>query len=190
MNRLPLVAVIGDAVLPGNDRRIGFAEAVGAMIIEKGWKLVTGGMGGVMESASRGARNSSAWTDGRIVSIIPGWNPDSSNKYADIVIPTGLDHGRNLLVAQSDAIVAVGGGAGTLSEIAIAWMMFRLIVALRGEGWSGKLADQRIDDRTRYPGIPDDRVYGVDSPEEAIIVIGSLLPMYSRRHTGISAGIK
>lgn len=186
MTRSPIVAVIGDSTVPAGDGRIAFAEDVGRLIVDHGWRLQTGGLGGVMEAACRGARGSDQWSPGAIIAILPGWDPVDANPYVDIAVPTGLDHGRNLLVAQSDAVVAIGGGAGTLSEIALSWMMFRLIVARRGDGWAGKLADQRVDGRIRYPDLPDDRVYGVDDAEEAIATLERLLPLYRRRHHGVS----
>jgi hypothetical protein len=63
--------------------------------------------------------------------------------------------------------------------MAMAWMLRRLLIAFRVEGWSGKLADARIDPRIRYNDIPDDRVYGVDRPEEAIELLDRLLPLYA-----------
>src|SRR5207302_7302068 len=112
----------------GRDR---FAEAVGRLIVDRGWRVQTGGLGGVMESACRGARASTRWAPGSTIGILPGWDINDANPHVDVAIPTGLDHGRNLLVVQADAVIAVGGGAGTLSEIALAWMFFRLIVAKR-----------------------------------------------------------
>jgi uncharacterized protein (TIGR00725 family) len=90
------------------------AYAVGRLIAENRAVLVCGGLGGVMEAACRGARDSGGTT----VGIIAGTG--DGNPYLDIVIRTGLGHGRNILVAQSgDAMIAVGGRYGTLSEIAI-----------------------------------------------------------------------
>jgi len=99
----------------------------------------------------------------------------------DISIPTGLDLGRNIIISHAEAVVAIGGGAGTLFEMANAWVSGRLIIAYRVEGWSGNLADQKIDSRDRYPGIPDDRVYGVISEDEVIEFL-KLLPAYNYRH--------
>ena len=158
-----MIAVIGDAALAAGDPREPFAEAVGRLIVDQGWHLQTGGLGGVMEAASRGARMSTGWTPGTIVGILPGWEPSAANPYVDVALSTGMGHGRNLLVAQADAVVAIGGGAGTLSEMAMAWMLRRLVVARRGDGWAGQLADQRIDQRIRHPGVSDDRVFGVDT---------------------------
>jgi hypothetical protein len=76
----------------------------------------------------------------------------------DVVIPSGLDQVRNSIVAHADAVVAIGGGAGKMSEVCLAWIYKRLIVALRVPGWSGEIADERVDDRVRYPNEPDDRV--------------------------------
>lgn len=186
MKRTPIIAVIGDSHVIQSSSCDIFAERLGRLIIDNDWRLMTGGMGGIMESAARGARTSQKWNSGTIIGILPGYDPDAANPYIDISIPTGLDHGRNLLVSQADAVVAVGGGAGTLIEIALAWLYFRLVVAFRGVGWSGQLADKKVDQRNRYPDISNDRVYGVDTPEEAISTILGNLPFYTRRHNGIA----
>ncbi|MFC1892643.1 acyl-CoA synthetase [Chloroflexota bacterium] len=163
-----------------------FAEELGRLIIDNDWRLLTGGLGGIMESAARGASTSSKWSSGSIIGILPGCDPDAANPYIDISMVTGLDHGRNLLVSQADAVVAVGGGAGTLSEIALAWLYYRLIIAFRGPGWAGQLADKKVDQRIRYPDIKEDRVYGVETAEEAVHTIIQYVPEYTRRHHGIS----
>lgn len=185
MSRVPIIAVIGDSRVEAGDARDRFAEHVGRLIIDRGWRVQTGGLGGVMEAASRGGRASARWVSGSVIGILPGWDPDAANPYVDVALPTGMDHGRNALVGQADAVIAVGGGAGTLSEIALAWMLFRLIVARRGEGWAGRLADQRVDERVRYPDIAEDRVYGVDTAEEAVETVVRWLPAYGRRHGGV-----
>ena len=118
-------------------------------------------------------------------SYLPGFDPGDGNLYADIVVPTGLHHVRNALVAQSDAVIAVGGGAGPLAEIAFAWMYFRLIVALRVDGWSGRLADRHIDARVRYADLPDDRAYGADDAASAVGLTIQVVERYDRRHRGI-----
>jgi uncharacterized protein (TIGR00725 family) len=104
-----MVAVIGDGgVAPGSSKYV-LAREVGRILCERGFRIVTGGLGGVMEAASLGARESSAWTPGSVIALLPGFDPDQANPYADVVIPTGLDHLRNSLVAQADAVVAIGG---------------------------------------------------------------------------------
>jgi uncharacterized protein (TIGR00725 family) len=175
IERRRMVAVIGDARI----------EAGGVKDLLAGFRVLTGGMGGVMEAACRGARRSSAYALGDTVGILPGSDPASGNQYLDIVIPTNLDHARNSIVAQADAVVAVGGGAGTLSEIALAWVFKRLVVALRVDGWSGKLAGQRVDDRIRYPEIQDDQVFGAIDAEEAVGIVASRIRQYRRQHGAI-----
>jgi hypothetical protein len=102
-----------------------------------------------------------------------------------LALLSGLDHLRNSLVAQADAVVAIGGGAGTLTEIGLAWIYRRLIVALRVEGWSGELADRRIDERIRHPDIADDRVFGASHAVEAADIVTARIGEYGRRHSGI-----
>jgi len=175
------IAVIGDANIREDSEKYILAEKIGQSLIDNGYRLVTGGLGGVMEAASKGARSSPCYKHGDIVGILPGCDPGDANAYVDICIPTGLDLARNLIVANADAVIAIGGGAGTLAEMANAWALNRLIIACRVDGWSGKLADQKIDSRTRYPDIPDDRVYGVTSDQEVIQCL-KMLPRYNKRH--------
>jgi uncharacterized protein (TIGR00725 family) len=170
-NQRPIVAVIGDARLEADSPLLNDAEEVGKLLVEAGCRVLTGGLGGVMEAASRGAHHAKGYQSGDTIGILPGHNPSDANAFVDIALPTGLDHVRNSIVAHADAVVAIGGGAGTLSEIALAWMHGRLVVALRRPGWSGRLADRRIDGRIRHPEIPDDRVCGADSAEEAVALV-------------------
>ena len=183
--RRTTVAVVGDSDLDTGSAEAAFAEALGRALVDEGYVLVCGGRGGVMEAACRGARSSPAWARGSIVGILPGHDPELANDFVDIVIPTGLDVARNAIVAHADAVIAVGGGAGTLSEMALAWQIRRLVIAFRGRGWAGRLADQRLDERLRHPHVPDDRVWGVDRAEEAIRVLRDRLPAYRTDYPGI-----
>jgi uncharacterized protein (TIGR00725 family) len=107
------IAVIGHAQATHGE--CGAAYAAGWTIAGNGAVLVCGGLGGVMESACRGAKEAGGTT----VGILPGTG--GGNPYLDITIRTGLGHARNILVVLSaDAVIAVGGSYGTLSEIAIA----------------------------------------------------------------------
>ncbi|NUN13832.1 MAG: TIGR00725 family protein [Myxococcales bacterium] len=180
-----MIAVIGDGHLPESDRRIHLAYECGKLLVDRGFRIVTGGLGGVMRAASWGATSSAHYQPGDVIGVLPGHNPEDANEYVDIVVATGFDVARNLVVANADAVIAIGGGAGTLSEIAIAWQLHRLIVGLRVDGWSGELADRRVDARIRYPDIVDDRVYGADGPEDAVRHIWERLPLYQRRHRGV-----
>jgi uncharacterized protein (TIGR00725 family) len=93
------------------------AEEAGAAVADAGAVLVCGGLGGVMEAACRGARS----RNGTTVGILPGLDREAANGWVQIALPTGLGEARNALVVRAaDALVAVGGGWGTLSEIALA----------------------------------------------------------------------
>lgn len=147
MPRRATVALVGG--MRASEPLLVAAEQLGCGIIDSGYRLVTGGLGGVMAAASRGARSSAAWRDGDILGVLPDLAHESANPWVDIVIPTGMNYARNaLVVAMADAVVAVGGGAGTLSEVALAWQYGRPLIALDlGEGWSSRLAGQLLDDR-------------------------------------------
>ena len=120
-----------------------------------------------------------------MIAILPGFDPSIAEEYADVTIATGLDEARNVIIANSDAVIAIGGGAGTLSEIAYAWALKRLILAFDVSGWSGELADRRVDDRKRYPEIPNDTVFKITNCDEAIGKLQEYLPKYNKRHNKI-----
>jgi uncharacterized protein (TIGR00725 family) len=125
MSRVPYVAVVG----PGeaSPHELQAAEDVGAALAERGAVVVTGGLGGVMEAACRGARS----RRGRTLGILPGEDRDAANGWVEIAIATGLGELRNgLVVRAADALVAVGGGHGTLSEVALALKLGRPVVGL------------------------------------------------------------
>ena len=113
---VPCIAVIG----PGRDveaRELAAAEEAGAAIAAAGATLICGGLGGVMEAACRGARSHGGLT----VGLLPGNDRDDANGWVVLALPTGLGEARNaLIVRAADAVVAIGGGWGTLSEIALA----------------------------------------------------------------------
>mgnify|MGYP002784291147 CR=1 FL=1 len=183
--RRRLVAVIGDANVPAGSQKDLLAEDVGRLLVDAGFRVLTGGLGGVMEAACRGARSSSRYQSGDTVAVLPGHDPADANPFVDIVIPSGLDHVRNSIVAHADAVIAIGGGAGTMSEICLAWIYKRLIVALRVVGWSGKVADQRVDERVRYPDEPDDRVFGATSAADAVRTVVERIGRYASQHHGV-----
>lgn len=169
IERRPLVAVIGDGTAARGTPTSDLAEEVGRALVDAGCRVLTGGLGGVMAAALSGARSSAAWRSGDTVGVLPGHDPAAANPDVDIAIATGMGHARNLLCAQADAVIAVGGGAGTLSEMAFAWIHGRPIAALRIGGWSARLADQPIDDRR------DDVVMGADTAAEAVAAITEAL---------------
>lgn len=180
MSSRPLVAVIGDGTIVEGSRAWQLAEELGERLIDAGYRVLTGGLGGVMEAASRGAQRSASHAAGDVIALVPGDDPAAANAHVDVALATSLGHLRNALIAQADAVVAIGGGAGTLSELAFAWIHRRLVIGYRVEGWSGRLAGTRVDDWVRFPSIPDDQVFAVESAEEAVEVLRTRLPEYGR----------
>ncbi len=176
-----LVAVVGDSKLGQNDPKIEIARGVGRLLVDSGYRVVTGGLGGVMAAAMDGARTSAKYADGDTIAILPGYDPNEASSSADIVLATGMNLARNLIVANSDGVIAIGGGAGTLSEMALAWQMRRPLVALAVDGWSKKLCASRIDERVRQPDLEDDQVYAASTPAEAVSMIAELMPRHMRR---------
>jgi uncharacterized protein (TIGR00725 family) len=121
-----IFAVIGDSSC--NKEIYGIAEEVGTLIAKKGGILITGGLGGVMEAASKGAKQAGGIT----VGVLPGFSSEDANSYVDIPITTGLSHARNIIIARSaDALIAVSGGYGTLSEIAIALKLGKPVIGIK-----------------------------------------------------------
>ena len=136
------------------------AYRVGRAIAREGATVVCGGLGGVMEAASKGARDEG----GHSVGVIPSSDSDQANRYCEFVVATGIGKSRNFVVAYSgDAMIVVGGGAGTISEVAAAYQVSKPIVTVKGTGgiadeWAGKYLDDR---RTML-------IIGGSSPENAV----------------------
>ena len=164
------IGVIGDS--DDDETRNKVAEEVGRWIAKKGHILICGGRGGVMMAACKGAFEEGGIT----VGILPSMLKEEANPYCKIVIPTGMGYIRNgLNVLAMDGVIVIGGKAGTLSEIAYAWVYNKPIVAFSNiEGWSSKLAGQKIDYRR------NDIIYPVKSPKEAVNKIIELIEQHSR----------
>jgi uncharacterized protein (TIGR00725 family) len=137
---------------------------LGRLAVEAGFRIVCGGLGGAMEAIARGAREAGAYREGDVVGILPGYEASAANDAVDIAVPTGLGIARNVLVvATGDVVVIVGGGAGTLGEIGIAWQLGKPLVAFEpAGGWGARFAGDRIDDRRT------DTVERAATPAEAV----------------------
>ncbi|MDR7521118.1 MAG: TIGR00725 family protein [Armatimonadota bacterium] len=132
--RHPLLAVIGESVISHPDHAA-LAEEVGRRIAEAGYGLICGGLGGVMEAACRGARGAGGLT----VGVLPGEETAAANPFVVLAIPTGMGQMRNvIIVLAAQAVIAIGGGAGTLSEIGHALRLGRRVVGLRT--WQASVA--------------------------------------------------
>ncbi len=124
------------------------AEEVGRLLAERGVTVVTGGRDEVMAAAARGAKSAGGTTIG----VLPGETPEGANEWIDHVVVTGVGHARNLaVVASGDAVIAVGGAWGTLSEIALARVLGRPVVVLE-PGWA----------------VEGEGIERASSPEEAV----------------------
>lgn len=121
----PYVAVIGAGEATSDE--MAAAEEVGRLLAEAGAIVVCGGLGGVMESAARGC----ASAGGAAVGILPGDDRSQGSPYLTVAISTDLGEARNAIVVRSvDSVIAVGGGFGTLSEIALALRMGKQVIGL------------------------------------------------------------
>jgi uncharacterized protein (TIGR00725 family) len=160
------IAVIGrgqqgpDDVVP--EAALTAAYRVGQLVAEAGAALVSGGTTGVMEAASRGAREGGGLTIG----VLPGTERGAANDYVDIALPTGLGTARNLIYTRGcDAVIMIGGGAGTLNELTIAYQGRRSVVVVEGTGgWAdriraalvdGRFLDERRVVETHFAATPD-----------------------------------
>ena len=111
----PYVAVVGASI--ADDELAARAEQVGRLLAERGAVVLTGGLGGVMEAACRGAKEAGGLT----VAILPTDDRAAANAYVDVALATGMGEMRNALIVRSaDVLIAIGGEYGTLSEVAFA----------------------------------------------------------------------
>lgn len=142
------------------DEELTLAGAVGRLLAERGCTLVCGGLGGAMAAACRGARDAG----GATIGIIPGYDDRAANPWVEHVICTGMGQARNTLVAATgQAIIAIGGGWGTLSEIALALRLGRPVVLLGG--WAGMFSAET--GRTLLDEL-EGTIIVADTPETAV----------------------
>jgi uncharacterized protein (TIGR00725 family) len=144
------IGVIGGQFCSEEEERV--AYELGSLLAREGAIIVCGGLGGVMEAACRGAREQGGTTIG----VLPGPFRGDANPYVDYAIATDMGQARNaVIVRTADAVVAVGGEYGTLSEIAMALKMGKKVIALS----SWEIASK---------GAPDDRIVRADTPGAAV----------------------
>lgn len=145
-----IVAVIGGNRCSKETARV--AEAVGRELAKRGAILICGGLGGVMEAACRGAKAKGGLTIG----VLPGTSRHDANPYVDIPIVTGMGEARNVIIVRTaQAVIAVDGEYGTLSEIAHALKMGKPVVGLNT--WELAKAGREVRD-----------IVVAKSPEEAV----------------------
>lgn len=144
------VAVVGPSRAEPHEAET--AEAVGRAVAERGGVLICGGLGGAMEAACRGAK----LAGGTTVGILPGPDRAAANEFVDIAVATGLGEARNAIVVNAaDAVIAIAGAYGTLSEIALALAAGKRVIGL--DTWALATADG-----------PDEAIVRAVSPAEAV----------------------
>ncbi|MCS7117559.1 MAG: TIGR00725 family protein [Thaumarchaeota archaeon] len=161
------VLVIGYNRDTCTERAAELAYRVGRAVATRGAVLVSGGLGGVMEAASKGAVEAG----GLVLGIIPQKDMKEANPYCNVVVATGMGHLRNFLnVYSSDGVIVVGGGAGTLTELAAAYIEGKPIVAVMGSGGvADEFANRYLDERKSV------MIRSAETPEEAVDLLMSLI---------------
>jgi len=121
----PIIAVIGGSTCTGAEADL--AEQTGRLLAQRGAIVLCGGLGGVMEAVAKGVKSNGGTT----VGILPGSDPTAANSYIDVPLATGLGEMRNFLIVRAaQALIAIGGGIGTLTEIAVAQRTQKPVIGL------------------------------------------------------------
>jgi uncharacterized protein (TIGR00725 family) len=176
----PQIAIIGSREL--SEQSLNLVRDLAHELVSKGYRTVTGGLGSLQEAVHQGAKSNPLHTDCDTIVLLPGFDPKPALGCADVIIPTGLDAYRNAMVANAEVVIAVGGGAGTLSEIAFAWQFNRPIIAIGSEGWALKLAGGALDHRHSNLIIE----CTTSTPKEIVEQVDASIKQNRGRHTGIS----
>lgn len=174
MARPFLITVIGKSARHPDDpvppRALAAAEEVGRLIAERGAVVVSGGLSGVMEAVSRGAKQAG----GLVVGILPGSDKGDANPYIDIAITTGMGWMRNTLtVRAADAVIMISGGIGTLNELTVAYEDKPTVILEGTGGWADRMR------AVAYDGVHLDEgrtatLHYAKTPQEAVEMALSL----------------
>ncbi len=164
--RTRIIAVVGSG-RPLQAEVGKLAESLGAALAQAGYAILTGGRGGVMEAVARGAvRARGKSPHPPVIGLLPSYAHAEGNAYLDLVLPTGLGHARNALVAAgAEVVVCIGGATGALSEVALASKIGRPVLTFRETGGTAAVVDRALGS-----------VVAVATVEEAIGKIRELLP--------------
>jgi len=146
VTRPTLITIIGksakDPKEPVPEIALRMAEEVGRLIAERKGIVVTGGLSGVMEAVSRGAKSAG----GVVIGILPGFDKREANEFVDIAITTGMGWMRNTLtVRAADAVIMISGGIGTLNELTVAYELKPTVILEGSGGWSSRIRDVAYD---------------------------------------------
>ena len=151
------IAIIGSSC--ADEKMIGIAAEVGTEIAKQCLILIIGEYSGVMEASARGAKS----CGGTVIGIMRGEKEESA-AYIDIQIPTGIGRLRSdILINSSDGVIAIGGSAGTLKEMAYAYKIGKPIAVIKGSGgWADKLSDSYLDEKKTV------KIVGAKTAKEAV----------------------
>jgi uncharacterized protein (TIGR00725 family) len=146
MPRAPFITIIGksakDASDPVPPQALALAEEVGREIARRGGIVISGGLSGVMEAVSKGAKQEGGLT----VALLPGFEKEEANEYVDVPIATGMGFMRNTLtVRAADAVIMISGGIGTLNELTVAYENKPTIVLLGTGEWADRMPEVAFD---------------------------------------------
>jgi len=169
-----LITIIGKSAKdprdPVPEKALRMAEEVGRLIAERKGIVVTGGLSGVMEAVSRGAKSAG----GVVIGILPGFEKRDANEFVDIAITTGMGWMRNTLtVRAADAVIMISGGIGTLNELTVAYEDKPTVVLEGTGGWADRIR------KIAYQGKHLDEsgsatLHFAATPEEAVELAFSL----------------
>jgi uncharacterized protein (TIGR00725 family) len=142
VTRPTLITIIGKSAKdprdPVPEKALRMAEEVGRLIAERKGIVVTGGLSGVMEAVSRGAKSAG----GLVIGILPGFDKRDANEFVDIAVTTGMGWMRNTLtVRAADAVIMISGGIGTLNELTVAYELKPTVILEGSGGWSSRIRE-------------------------------------------------
>jgi uncharacterized protein (TIGR00725 family) len=143
------IGIIGPDTPVCSEELYNFGVELGRKIATPERIIICGGRGGFMEAVCKGVKKSSGTFSTQTIGILPEETAENANPYIDIAIPTGIGLARNLIIINTaDIIIAAGGGAGTLSEIAFAWQRNKKVLCLTSYGgWAADFAGKDLDNR-------------------------------------------
>jgi len=142
VTRPTLITIIGKSAKdprdPVPEKALRMAEEVGRLVAERNGIVVTGGLSGVMEAVSRGAKQAG----GLVIGILPGFDKRDANEFVDVAITTGMGWMRNTLtVRAADAVIMISGGIGTLNELTVAYEIKPTVILEGSGGWSSRIRE-------------------------------------------------
>jgi len=150
------IAIIGPNKAICSDQLYDFGVQLGRQVATRDRTFICGGLGGFMEAVCKGVKQSTDTFKGQTVGILPEDTTENANPFIDLAVATSAGIARNIIIVRTaDIIIAAGGGAGTLSEIAFAWQLGKKVLCLTSfEGWAKNLAGKNLDARQNGLLIP------------------------------------